>query len=289
MKKLLLLIITITTVIGSAMAQSITVSGVVTMKDDGEPAIGAAVQVKGTNKGTITDLDGKYSITVEKGQTLVITYIGMQTQEIVVKNEVHNVILLSDSKMMEEVVVTAMGVRQEKKKLNFAVQSVGDDAISDSKSANFVNALQGKISGVSVTTGGGSPNSGQQIILRGISSINSSQGNEPLFVLDGMPLSGGANSMNDINPSDIENITVLKGAAASALYGQEGANGVIMITTRQSKVGKITVNASASWQLDTPTRLVETHYVRSRNIRILQRANRRRLGTYNFRNNPDLQ
>ena len=120
----------------------------------------------------------------------------MQTQEIVVKNEVHNVILLSDSKMMEEVVVTAMGVRQEKKKLNFAVQSVGDDAISDSKSANFVNALQGKISGVSVTTGGGSPNSGQQIILRGISSINSSQGNEPLFVLDGMPLSGGANSMN---------------------------------------------------------------------------------------------
>ena len=258
MKKLLLLIITITTVIGSAMAQSITVSGVVTMKDDGEPAIGAAVQVKGTNKGTITDLDGKYSITVEKGQTLVITYIGMQTQEIVVKNEVHNVILLSDSKMMEEVVVTAMGVRQEKKKLNFAVQSVGDDAISDSKSANFVNALQGKISGVSVTTGGGSPNSGQQIILRGISSINSSQGNEPLFVLDGMPLSGGANSMNDINPSDIENITVLKGAAASALYGQEGANGVIMITTRQSKVGKITVNASASWQLDTPTRLVET-------------------------------
>lgn len=258
MKRLLLLIVALSAVICTTMAETITVSGVVTIKDDGEPAIGVAVQLKGTTKGTITDLDGKYSIEAEKGQTLVFTYVGMQTQEVKITGTTLNVELSNDATMMEEVVVTAMGVRQEKKKLNFAVQSVGDDVISDSKAANFVNALQGKISGVSVTTGGGSPNSGQQIILRGISSINSSQGNEPLFILDGMPLSGGANSMNDINANDIENITVLKGAAASALYGQEGANGVIMITTRQSKVGKITVNANASLQLDMPTRLVET-------------------------------
>ncbi|MCI7728325.1 MAG: carboxypeptidase-like regulatory domain-containing protein, partial [Bacteroidales bacterium] len=193
MKKILLLIVTLAMITGIATAEPITVSGVVTIKDDGEPAIGAAVQLKGTTKGTITDLDGKYSITAEKGQTLVFTYVGMQTQEVVITGAVHNVVMSSDAQLMEEVVVTAMGVRQEKKKLNFAVQSVGDDAINDSKAANFVNALQGKISGVSVTTGGGSPNSGQQIILRGISSINSSQGNEPLFVLDGMPLSGGAN------------------------------------------------------------------------------------------------
>lgn len=258
MKRLLLLIVALSAVICTTMAETITVSGVVTIKDDGEPAIGVAVQLKGTTKGTITDLDGKYSLEAEKGQTLVFTYVGMQTQEVKITGPTHNVVLSNDATLMEEVVVTAMGVRQEKKKLNFAVQSVGDDVISDSKAANFVNALQGKISGVSVTTGGGSPNSGQQIILRGISSINSSQGNEPLFILDGMPLSGGANSMNDINANDIENITVLKGAAASALYGQEGANGVIMITTRQSQVGKITVNASASLQLDMPTRLVQT-------------------------------
>ena len=239
-------------------AQSLTVTGVVTSKDDGQPVIGASILVKGTTNGTITDFDGNYTITADKGQTLVISYVGMKTQEIVVKNAMQNVVLVTDAEVLEEVVVTAMGVVQEKKTLNFAVQSVDNEAITSSKSSNFVSALQGQISGVSVTNAGGSPNSGSQIIIRGISSVNSSQSNEPLFILDGMPLSGGASSMNDINPNDIENITVLKGAAASALYGQEGANGVIMVTTKRNSSGKVTVTANASLQLDTPMRLIET-------------------------------
>ncbi len=239
-------------------AQSLTVTGVVTSKDDGQPVIGASILVKGTTNGTITDFDGNYSLTAEKGQTLIISYVGMKTQEIVIKNAIQNVVLATDAEVLDEVVVTAMGVTQEKKTLNFAVQSVDNEAITSGKSSNFVSALQGQISGVSVTNAGGSPNAGSQIIIRGISSVNSSQSNEPLFILDGMPLSGGASSMNDINPNDIENITVLKGAAASALYGQEGANGVIMVTTKRNSSGKVTVTANASLQLDTPMRLIET-------------------------------
>ena len=258
MKKISLIIAVLCMMVQLGFAQSLTVTGVVTSKDDGQPVIGASILVKGTTNGTITDFDGNYTITADKGQTLVISYVGMKTQEIVVKNAMQNVVLVTDAEVLEEVVVTAMGVVQEKKTLNFAVQSVDNEAITSSKSSNFVSALQGQISGVSVTNAGGSPNSGSQIIIRGISSVNSSQSNEPLFILDGMPLSGGASSMNDINPNDIENITVLKGAAASALYGQEGANGVIMVTTKRNSSGKVTVTANASLQLDTPMRLIET-------------------------------
>ncbi|MFV0390884.1 MAG: SusC/RagA family TonB-linked outer membrane protein, partial [Paludibacteraceae bacterium] len=158
---------------------------------------------------------------------------------------------------LEEIVVTALGIQTEKKKLNFAVQSVNSDALTDGKSQNFVNALQGKIAGLSVTNSSGSPNSGTQIIIRGISSVNNSQNNEPLFVLDGMPLAGKGSAAADINPNDIENVTVLKGAAASALYGQDAANGVIMITTKRGEAGKISVTANTSFQYDAPTRLVE--------------------------------
>ncbi|MFZ4581661.1 MAG: SusC/RagA family TonB-linked outer membrane protein, partial [Paludibacter sp.] len=135
------------------------------------------------------------------------------------------------------------------------VQTLNSEALTDSKSANFVNSLQGKVSGVSVTNAGGSPNSGTQIVLRGISSINSSQSNEPLFIVDGMPISGGGSSAALINPNDIENVTVLKGAAAAALYGQEAANGVIMVTTKQGTVGKIITEVSAGIQIDNPVRL----------------------------------
>ena len=258
MKKFSLIIAVLCMMVQLGFAQALTVTGVVTSKDDGQPVIGASILVKGTTTGTITDFDGNYTISAQKGQTLVISYVGMKTQEIVVKNAMQNIVLVTDAEVLEEVVVTAMGVTQEKKTLNFAVQSVDNDAITSGKSSNFVSALQGQISGVSVTNAGGSPNAGSQIIIRGISSINSSQSNEPLFILDGMPLSGGASSMNDINPNDIENITVLKGAAASALYGQEGANGVIMVTTKRNSSGKVTVTANASLQLDTPMRLIET-------------------------------
>ncbi len=238
-----------------AMMASVTVRGVVISTEDGLPVIGASILEKGTSNGTITDFDGMYELTVQDGATLVVSYVGLTTQELPVTGPQMDVRLSGDAIAMEEVVVTAMGVVQEKKRLNFAVQNIGGDALTENKSANFVNSLQGKIAGVSVTNAGGSPNSGSQIIIRGISSVNNSQSNEPLFILDGVAISGGASAAADINPNDIENITVLKGAAAAALYGQDAANGVIMITTKQGEKGKIKVQANGSWQWDTPTRL----------------------------------
>lgn len=251
MKKISLIIAVLCMMVQLGFAQSLTVTGVVTSKDDGQPVIGASILVKGTTNGTITDFDGNYTITADKGQTLVISYVGMKTQEIVVKGATQNVVLVTDAEVLEEVVVTAMGVVQEKKRLNFAVQNVGSESLTESRSANVLNALQGRVAGVNVTTGGGSPNSGSQLILRGITSL--SQSNEPLIVLDGMPLTGG---VGDLNPNDIESITVLKGAAASALYGQEAASGVLMITTKQAGAGKLTTTFNASVQFDTPANLI---------------------------------
>ncbi len=254
MKKLISLLSL--TLAAQLMFASITVTGVVTSADDTFPVIGASIMEKGTTNGTITDFDGIYTLTVSDNATLVVSYVGMKTQEIKVTGPKHDVVLQSDAIAVEEVVVTAMGVVQEKKRLNFAVQNIDSESLTQNKSANFVNSLQGKIAGVSVTNGSGSPNAGSQIIVRGISSINPSQSNEPLFIMDGMPLSGGASAAADINPNDIENITVLKGAAAAALYGQDAANGVIMITTKRAQEGKITVTANASVQWDEPARLM---------------------------------
>ncbi len=236
---------------------SITVTGHITQATDGEPVIGASVMEKGTSNGTITDYDGNYTITVGDKAKLVVSYIGMKTQEITVTGPKHDIVLQEAAIAVEEVVVTAQGIVQEKKKMNFAVQNVTSDALTAGKQQNFVNSLQGQIAGVTVTNSSGSPNAGQQIIIRGISSINTSQSNEPLFVLDGMPISGGATAAADINPNDIANVTVLKGAAAAALYGQEGANGVIMITTKSAEVGKVQVNINGSWQMDTPANLLK--------------------------------
>ncbi|HOR38816.1 MAG TPA: SusC/RagA family TonB-linked outer membrane protein [Paludibacteraceae bacterium] len=258
MKKILLLFAVLFLSLQVSLAQKVTVTGTVTSKEDGLPIIGASVLEKGTTNGTITNYNGVYTISVPIGATLVFSYVGMDKVERKVTGEGKiDVIMNPTAIAIDEVIVTAMGVKAEKKKLNFAVQSVDAEAITDGRSPNFVNSLQGKISGVSVTSSGGSPNAGSQILLRGISSINPSQNNEPLFILDGMVLSGGGSAAADINPSDIENVTVLKGAAASALYGQNAANGAIMITTKTAKAGKMSLSANASIQSDTPTRLLE--------------------------------
>lgn len=252
-KQLLLLLFFLSAVAGYAQR---TVTGVVTSAEDKMPVIGASVFVKGTSQGAMTDLDGKYSIKVSDNSTLVFRYVGLEeTQLKVGKQSVINVELKSSSVQLEEIVVTAMGVRTEKKKLNFAVQSLSADEIVAGQSSNFVNSLQGKIAGVQTSTSGGSPNSSTQIVIRAISSINTSQSNEPLFILDGMPMNGKGTSAGDINPNDIENITVLKGAAASALYGQDAANGAIMITTKSGKAGKVVVNANTSIQIDNAVRV----------------------------------
>ncbi len=258
-KQLLLLFIFFSAV--SSYAQR-TVTGVVTSSEDKRPVIGASVLVKGTTMGTMTDVDGKYSIKVSDNSTLVFRYVGLEDAQIKVgKQSVINVELKLSSIQIEEVVVTAMGVKTEKKKLNFAVQSLSADEIIAGQSSNFVSSLQGKVAGIQTSSSGGSPNASTQVIIRAISSINPSQNNEPLFIVDGMPMSGGGTAAGDINPNDIESMTVLKGAAASALYGQDAANGAIMITTKSGKAGKVIVNANASVQIDNSVRVPEIQQI----------------------------
>ena len=252
-KQLLLLLVSICSVLGYAR----TVTGVVTSATDKEPIIGASVRIHGTNKGTTTDIDGSYSINVNDNDVLDISYVGMNPVSVKVGNRsVINVELTDNSQVLGEVVVTAMGQTQEKKKLNFAVQSLNADEVTAGSTTNFANSLQGKVAGLQVATGGGSPNSSTQVIIRAISSVNNSQSNEPLMIVDGVPIRGKGSTLADINANDIENMTVLKGAAASALYGQEAANGVIMITTKSgSKDGSIRVTGSATVEINTPMRV----------------------------------
>ena len=245
-KQLLLLLFSLFAVMGYAR----TVTGVVTSASDKEPIIGASVQVQGTTRGAATDLDGKYTLEAQDNDVLVVTYVGMTPQKVKVGGrDVVDIVLQENSQVLEEVVVTAMGQTQEKKKLNFAVQSLNADDVSAGQSANFANSLQGKVAGLQVSTGGSSPNGSTQVIIRAISSINNSQSNEPLVIVDGMPIRGSGSSLGDLNPNDIENMSVLKGAAASALYGQEAANGVIMITTKRGQEGTMQVTATGGWEI----------------------------------------
>lgn len=251
-KQLFLLLFSLCAIVGQARV----VTGTVTQAEDGEPVIGASVVVKGIAGGVVTDFDGKYSIDVPNDKAvLTFSFVGMKpVTETVGSRSVIDVVMENDTELLDEVVVTAMGQSQSKSKLNFSVQELKSDDVVAGQSSNFVNTLQGKVAGVQVSMAGGSPNSASQIVIRAISSINSAQSNEPLFVIDGMPVRGGASSIGDINASDIESMSVLKGAAASALYGQEGANGVILITTKSGKDGKVTVTVNGGWEFSRVAR-----------------------------------
>lgn len=251
-KQLFLLLFSLITI----MAQARVVTGTV-YDSDGEPALGASVSLKGAKTGVATDFDGKYSINVPNDSAvLTFSMVGHKTVfETVGSRTVIDVNLPANAEVLDAVVVTAMGQSQAKSKLNFGVQELKSDEVLAGQSANFVNSLQGKVAGVRVSTSGGSPNSASQIVIRAISSINNAQSNEPLFVIDGMPIRGGGSSIGDINPSDIETMSVLKGAAASALYGQEGANGVIIITTKSGKEGKVNVAVNGGWEISNTLNL----------------------------------
>ena len=234
------------------------VTGTVTDASDGdEPLMGVSVTLKGNTVGVSTDIDGKYAIDVPNDKSvLVFSYVGMKKQSVTVgTRSVINISMTTDAQMLDAVVVTAMGQSQSKSKLTYSVQDLKAEDVVAGGSANFANDLQGKVSGLQVSNSGGSPNSASQIIIRAISSVNNAQSNEPLFVIDGMPVRGGASSIADINSNDIESMSVLKGAAASALYGQEGANGVILITTKSGKDGQLTVTASGGWEISNVLRL----------------------------------
>ncbi len=243
-------------------AQEKTVSGTVT-DQDGLPLPGVNIVVQGTTTGTQTDFDGNYSIEAEEGQVLVFTYIGQkEVNQTVGASNTINVQMEEDAQALDEVVVTALGISREKKSLGYATTEVKGDQVNTAKETNFMNSLSGKVAGLDVKKSsslGGSSN----IILRGYTSITGN--NQPLFVVDGTPISnsntnttgqtegrGGydyGNAAMDINPEDIESVNVLKGAAASNLYGSRAANGVIIITTKSGEKNKglgVTVNSGVS-------------------------------------------
>jgi TonB-linked SusC/RagA family outer membrane protein len=251
-----------------ASAQTRTISGVVTSIDDGAPIPGVTVQVKGTTVGTVTDIDGKYSLDVKPEHTaLVFSYVGMKTLEVQIgTNNNISVSMGSEALQMDEVVVTALGVSREKKSLGYATQELEGEELSQVKRDNFINNLQGKSAGVNVK-GTGNIGGSANVIIRGSSSLT--QNNQALFVIDGVPVNNSnynnagqlsgrngydfGNAAADINPNDIASMNILKGAAATALYGSRAANGVIIITTKKGakSVGKtkkygVTINSNVT-------------------------------------------
>jgi TonB-linked SusC/RagA family outer membrane protein len=255
------------------LAQNNLVTGIVT-DETGSAIPGASVSLKGTTQGTTTDSQGMYSIAATSGNVLVFSFIGFKKVEINVANARKiDVKLESEASVLNEVVVTALGQTQEKRALGYSVQSVKADEIKNSGDPNVIGALQGKIAGAIITGSGGAPGAGVNIILRGITSLSGGADNQPLFVIDGIiisnttsagnPLpSAGSNSPGaseqfantnraaDINPDDIENISVLKGPAATALYGLRASNGAIIITTKRGKSGKLSISVSSSVGVD---------------------------------------
>ena len=250
-----------------------TIKGVVS-DEFGEPLIGVSVLVRGTTVGAITDIDGNYSVDVENNDAVLeFTYIGYQKITLPVAGTTSfNVVMKEDTQQLGEVVVTAMGIERKEKSLTYATQQVKGDELMKVQDANFVNSLQGKVSGITITPSAGGAGGASKIILRGNKSILGN--NSPLIVIDGIPMTNDINNQADvtsggsgltyssssegsdplsmINPDDIESMNVLKGANAAALYGSKAANGVIMITTKKGKEGKIDINYSANRTFEKP-------------------------------------
>ncbi|TBW27510.1 SusC/RagA family TonB-linked outer membrane protein [Gramella sp. KN1008] len=240
------------------LAQERTVRGTVTSAEDGTPLLGVNVIIQGTNSGTVTDIDGNYSIDVGENASLIFSSIGFESQEVQVGNQtVINIQMLQDLESLDEVVVTSFGIEREKKALGYSVQEVSGEEITRTKQPNIVAALQGQAAGVQITNSGGAPGQSARIIIRGINSLDPGADNQPLFVIDGVPMdnstteSGGtprglSNRAADLNPNDIESINVLKGAAATALYGVRAANGAVIITTKKGEEGDVRINFTSS-------------------------------------------
>jgi len=255
--------------LSAAALSAQTAKGTVVAGSDGSPLIGASVQEKGTSNGTVTDVDGNFSLTVSKSPaTLVVSYIGYATTEVTYNGGSQMLsISLNEGTDLEEVVVTALGIERSRKNITYSVQELSGDAVRVSRDANFVNTLNGKVAGLQVTTNAGGPGGAARITLRGNRSISGT--NNALVVVDGVPIDnsnrgqvgndfGGYNNIDgvsSINPADIESVSFLKGGAAAALYGSRGANGVMLITTKRGREGKISVDVNSGVTFDTPTLL----------------------------------
>lgn len=261
------------------MAQEKTVSGTIVSDDDGSPLLGVTVTNKNTSKKTATNAAGYYSIAAQKGHVLVFSYVGYASKEVTVgDDEKVSVRLVDSDKALGDVVVTAYDIKKSKRELTYQALSVSGDDIASTRRENFINSLAGRIPGATITATTGMPGASATIVLRGPTSMDGS--NQPLFVVDGLiidnssfemqdrlPASGGLNLANrsndfgnramDINPEDIDAVTVLKGPEATALYGSDGANGAIIITTKKGKKGKASVSYNNSFRFERVYRLPE--------------------------------
>ena len=251
---------------GTALAQT-KVTGTVLSQEDGQPIIGAAVKVDGTSTGMLTDVNGRFSLTLPQGKnSITISYLGYESKTVTAKNGMR-VFLKSDATALEEVVVTAMGIKRSAKALGYSAASLNGEEIAEVRTNDVMSGLAGKVAGVTINSTSSDPGSSNSVIIRGISSLNGN--NQPLYVIDGIPMTNtsmSANSLgtnaldasfdfgngaNAVNPDDVENMTILKGAAATALYGSRAANGVILITTKNGKKSKgigVEYNGGLQWE-----------------------------------------
>ncbi len=248
----------------SIKAQDIKVSGYVTSAEDGYGLPGVTIQVKGTSNGTVTEIDGDYSITVGSRDTLTFSYVGYQTQNIPVngRNQI-DVVMKNDAMMLDNVVVTALGIKRQKRELGYATEDISGADLTRSGSDNVINSLSGRSAGVQIITGDGVSGGSSRIVIRGNNSIFGD--NQPLIVVDGVPMTneggvtgwdGGQDwgtALNNINQEDIEDLSILKGPTAAALYGSRGGNGVVLITTKKGKKQQgLGINFSSTYKITDP-------------------------------------
>ena len=249
-----------------AQAQNGKVSGTVTSAD-GKPIAGATVVIEGSHVGTSTNADGKYTLNVRPGDVLQVSFIGMQTQRIPVNGKTTvDVTMQDDAIGLDNVVITALGITRQERTLGYASTTIKADEIAKGHAADAMTGLIGKVAGMQISSSGGTGTS-QKVIVRGYSSLAGS--NQPLYVIDGVPVSNstmGTQDLNnsidfgnqaaDVNPEDIESITVLKGASATALYGSRAGNGVIIITTKRGRQNEdVTVTYDGSFMASTALRI----------------------------------
>ena len=227
-------------------AQTRTASGTVTSADNGEPVIGASVLIKGSSQGTITNVDGKFSLSVPANATLVISSIGMISQEVAPGTNLE-IVLVTDTKTLDEVVVTALGIQRQKRDLGYSTTNINSEELTQAKSVSVATGLQGKVAGLNIASLNNGVFEDVKINLRGIRSLTGN--NNPMLLLDGVPV--GLGLLNSINPNDVESVNVLKGTSAAAIYGPDARNGVIVVTTKAgSKTDKPEITISNSTQFN---------------------------------------
>ncbi|TXH22894.1 MAG: SusC/RagA family TonB-linked outer membrane protein, partial [Chitinophagaceae bacterium] len=267
---LMLCIITLLSL--TSLAQQRTINGTV-KNNNGESIARATVLQKGTERFTLADENGNYTISVS-GKDIVLEISAVNYTPTSIKvgaaNNYDVVLLPSLTSTMDEVVVTALGIKRDKKALGYASQEVSGSDLLQSKQTNVVNALRGKVAGVQINSGGGAPGQGSRIVIRGIKSLSPGKDQQPLFVIDGILMDNSTNTVDaagslrgmsnraaDINPDDIESVNILRGGAATALYGQAGSSGVVVITTKSAKVGKMKIGYSTSYGIDQVNKFPE--------------------------------